>query len=67
MKCRWFSCVGCIAGRNYSEFYDDPLLRSSSVFVGSPVQLSFIFVELIGETLDLFVFTGGGKSIIVFA
>jgi hypothetical protein len=38
------------------------------VFVGSPVQLSFIFVELIGETLDPFVVSeGGGKSIIVFA
>ncbi len=33
------------------------LLRSSPVFVGSPVRFSFIFVEAIGEALDVFVFS----------
>jgi hypothetical protein len=29
------------------------------VFVGSAVRVSFIFVEVIGEALDLFVFSEG--------
>ena len=33
------------------------LLRSSPVFVRPPLRLSFIFVEAIGEVLDLFVFS----------
>jgi hypothetical protein len=34
-------------------------LRSGPVFVGSAVRVSFIFVEVIGEALDLFVFSEG--------
>ena len=34
-------------------------LRSSPVFVGSAVRVSFTFVEAIGEALDLFVFSEG--------
>jgi hypothetical protein len=32
---------------------------SGPVFVGSAVRVSFIFVEVIGEALDLFVFSEG--------
>jgi hypothetical protein len=34
-------------------------LRSGPVFVGSALRVSFIFVEVIGEALDLFVFSEG--------